>query len=142
MSQLIQNLVRNYDSVDLDVFKDQPMAAASVIYEGAALGLVGTTGVVRQLVAADVFAGFANRKADNSAGAAAARNISCKLKGQIQLNVVGVTGNLDVDSVVYASDSNTFTKTSTGNTAIGKIVRWISGTLCVVAFEADVLRSL
>ena len=142
MAQLIQNLVRNYDSTDMETFKELPMAAASVIYEGAALGLVGATGVVRQLVAADIFAGFANRKADNSAGVAAARNISAKLKGQIQLNVTGVTGNGDVDTPVYASDSNTFTKTAAGNTAIGKIIRWISGTLCVVAFEADVVRSL
>lgn len=138
MSTLAKNSVRAYEEGDIN---ELPAVNADIIYEGAAVGDNGS-GYARPLVAADPFLGFATRKCDNSAGAAGAKNVKVKEKGKIILSVTGVTGVGDVGDAVYASDDDTFTKTSSGNSAIGKIARHISGTSCVVAFEAVQVRSI
>lgn len=58
------------------------------------------------------------------------------------LSVTGVTGVGDVGTTVYASDDDTFTLTSTSNTAVGKIARYISGTKVDVEYEADYAQSI
>ena len=121
--------------------QELPMIAADIIYEGAAVGDNGS-GLARPLVATDPFLGFAERTADNSAGAASAKNVRVRTRGQVQLTVVGASSAADVSETVYASDDDTFTLTSTSNTAIGKVSRWVSGTTCIVAFEALPFRSL
>ena len=121
--------------------QDLPMIAADIIYEGAAVGENGS-GYFRPLVAADPFAGFAERTVDNSAGAAGAVNVRVKPRGRVILPVVGVTAVTDEGATVYASDDDTFTLTSTSNSAIGKITRYISGTTVEVYFEASSFRSL
>src|SRR5574337_60984 len=100
----------------LGAHNDLPVIASDIIYEGAAVGENGA-GYFRPLVAADPFAGFAQSTVDNSAVA-------------------------DEGSTVYASDDDTFTLTSTSNTAIGKITRYISGTTVEVYFEASSFRSI
>lgn len=120
---------------------DLPAVAADIIYEGAAVGENGA-GYFRPLVAADPFAGFADRRCDNSAGAAGAENVRVRFRGRTILSVVGVTGLTDEGSTVYASDDDTFTLTSTGNSAIGKVTRFISGTTVEVYFESASVRSL
>jgi hypothetical protein len=65
-----------------------------------------------------------------------------KQRGEIVLSVTGVASADDVGQTVYASDDDTFTLTSTSNSSIGKVARWISGTTCVVYFEAVPVRSL
>ena len=50
---------------------EYPVIASDIIYEGAAVGLVPASGHARPLAAGDRFVGFAEQKADNSAGAAA-----------------------------------------------------------------------
>lgn len=121
--------------------QDLPMIAADIIYEGAAVGENGS-GYFRPLVAADPFAGFAERTVDNSAGAAGAVNVRVKPRGRVILPVVGVTAVTDEGATVYASDDDTFTLTSTSNSAIGKITRYISGTTVEVYYEASSFRSL
>lgn len=121
--------------------QDLPMIAADIIYEGAAVGENGA-GYFRPLVALDPFAGFAERTVDNSAGAAGAVNVRVKPRGRVILPVVGVTAVTDEGATVYASDDDTFTLTSTGNSAIGKITRYISGTTVEVYYEASSFRSL
>ncbi len=138
MSTLAKNKVRNYEIGDLN---DLPVIASDVIYEGAAVGENGS-GYFRPLVAGDNFAGFATRKADNSLGSAGDINVNVKPKGRIELDVTGVTAVTDEGSTVYASDDDTFTLSSTNNSAIGKIIRWISGTKCLVKFEAVSFRSI
>lgn len=125
----------------LGELQDLPVVASDIIYEGAAVGENGS-GYFRPLVAADAFAGFAERQADNSAGAAGAINVRVKTRGRVILSVAGVTAVTDEGSTVYASDDDTFTLTSTSNSAIGKIVRHISGTTVEVYFEASSFRSL
>jgi hypothetical protein len=138
MTTLADNKPRDYETGQ---FNDLPVVATDIIYEGAAVGENGS-GYFRPLVAADNFAGFAVKKADNSAGIAGAINVKVQQKGRIQLSVTGVTAVTDEGSNVYATDDNTFTLTSSGASAIGKIIRWISGTSCIVAFEALSVRSI
>lgn len=123
--------------VDIDL----PVIASDIIYAGAAVGENGS-GYFRPLVAADPFAGFALLRADNSAGAAGAVNVHVRARGIAILNVTGVTAVTDEGSTVYASDDDTFTLTAGSNTAIGKIIRHISGTRVEVAFESASLRSI
>jgi hypothetical protein len=66
MTTLAANKPRAFEGGNRNSF---PVIAADIIYEGAAVGLVDGTGHARPLAAGDRFAGFAERKADNSAGA-------------------------------------------------------------------------
>lgn len=138
MATLAADKARNFELGDL---QDLPMIASDIIYEGAAVGDNGS-GLARPLVAADPFLGFAERTADNSAGAASALRVRVRTRGQVQLAVTGAASAADVSETVYASDDDTFTLTAGSNTAIGKVSRWVSGTTCIVAFEAAYLRSL
>lgn len=138
MTTLAADKARNFELGDL---QELPMIGSDIIYEGAAVGDNGS-GLARPLVAADPFLGFAERTADNSAGAASALRVRVRTRGQVQLAVTGAASAADVSETVYASDDDTFTLTAGSNTAIGKVSRWVSGTTCIVAFEALPLRSL
>ncbi|MEO8153568.1 MAG: hypothetical protein ABI605_10900 [Rhizobacter sp.] len=138
MTTLAANKARAYEIGDNNAL---PMIAADIIYEGAAVGDNGA-GLARPLVATDPFLGFATRQADNSAGAASAVRVELKQRGEIELVVTGVASADDVGVTVYAADDDTFTLTSSGNTAIGKVVRWVTGTTCVVYFEGVQVRSI
>jgi hypothetical protein len=138
MTTLAADKSRAYELGDI---QELPVVATDIIYEGAAVG-DNASGYARPLVAADPFLGFAESKVDNSAGAAGDKNVRVRVRGQIVLSVTGVTGVGDVGETVYASDDDTFTLTSTSNTAIGKVARYISGTAVVVAFEALPHRSI
>lgn len=124
-----------------EVDNDLPVIASDIIYGGAAVGENGA-GYFRPLVAADPFEGFALMRADNAAGAAGAVNVRVRQAGRVVLNVTGVTAVTDEGSTVYASDDDTFTLTSAGNSAVGKITRFISGTQVEVYFEAVSIRSI
>ena len=115
--------------------EDYPVAASSVIYEGSAVG-ENASGYARALVALDKFLGFAVFAADNSAGAAGAIRVEVRKKGNVRLAVVGSAITSNDRPAVYASDDGTFTLTSTGNSQIGYVSRWISGTDCIVEFDA------
>jgi hypothetical protein len=134
---LTQDTPRAYELGDMN---DLPVKASTTIYEGAAVGL--DSGYARGLVAGDTFQGFATKQADNSDGDAGAINVRVKRKGLASLAVTGVTAVTDVGSTVYASADGTFTLSSTSNSSIGKIVRWVSGTTCIVAFEGAGDRSI
>lgn len=115
-----------------------PVIAADIIYEGAAVGMVVGTGHCRPLAAGDVFVGFAERQADNSAGAAAAINVDLIKSGQVQLAVTGAVIT-DIGQPVYASDDDTFVFTPTG-VFIGFVKRFVSAGVVVVAFDAGVYK--
>lgn len=140
MTTLAADSIRTYEAGANDIFNDLPAVATDILYEGSAAGM--SSGYARPLVAGDSFAGFVHRQCDNSAGAAGAKNVKVRQKGHIIAAVVGVTAVTDVGSTVYMSDDNVFTLSSTSNSSIGKIIRWISSTSCVVAFEAVSLRSI
>jgi hypothetical protein len=138
MTTLADNKVRTYESED---YNDLPVIDSEIVYEGSAVGENGS-GYFRPLVAGDDFAGFSIRKVDNADGEAGDKRVKVLQRGKIILDVTGVSAVTDEGSTVYASDDNTFTLTASNYSSIGKIVRWISGTKCVVYFEAVSLRSI
>lgn len=125
-------------------FADLPVIAADIVYEGAAVGESSTNGTGRPLVAADGFMGFAVRRCDNSAGSANDRKIRVMTSGYVaNLPVTGLDNINDLGSTVYASDDDTFTLASTGNSAIGKVQSYdgVSG-FGTVYFESIDVRSI
>lgn len=112
-----------------------PVIASDIIYEGAAVGVVVGTGHARPLAAGDRFAGFAEAKADNSAGAAAAINVRVVESGKIQMSVSGAVIT-DVGQPVYATDDNTFVFLPTDAVFVGFVHRFVSSGVVVVAFDA------
>ena len=148
MAQLTVQTPRAYGLGYIRSKNDLPVKAAVAIFEGSMLG-DDAAGAARQLVAADPFLGFAERDVDNTAGAVGAKTVRTIERGQVRMPVTGATGIGDVGEIVYASDGNTLTMTSTSNTPVGKIKRYVGTleggsdtTLCDVEFEAVQVRSL
>lgn len=131
MTTLATNKPRAFELGDRN---ELPVIAADIIYEGAAVGDNGS-GYARPLVAGDPFRGFAEAKADNAAGAAGAVNVRVIEEGKIQL-AIGSLAITDVGKPVYASDDDTFTLTASTNTHIGRVHRFVSTGVGVVAFSA------
>jgi len=132
MATRASNAGRSYSNLGQQA--ELPVIAADIIWEGSMVSLTAG-GLANPLVAAEIFAGFCAEKADNSAGAASA--IRCKVhrRGDVIMDVVGVTAITDVGALVYASDDDVLTLTSTSNTLIGRVIEWLGGTKCRVYFE-------
>jgi hypothetical protein len=113
---------------------EYPVIASDIIYEGAAVGVVDGTGHARPLTAADRFVGFAEQKADNSAGTAAAKNVRVIESGQVQLSVSGAVIT-DVGQPIYATDDNAFAFSPVGGVFIGTVSRFVSSGIVIVAFD-------
>lgn len=135
MTTLAANSVRSYE---LGERNDIPVIASDIIYEGAAVGVVPASGHARPLAAGDRFAGFAESKADNSAGSAAAINVRVVKSGEVQLSVSGAVIT-DVGQPVYATDDDTFTFLPTSAVFIGFVKRYVSSGVAIVEFDAGVL---
>lgn len=125
-----------------DVLTELPVKGSTRIYEGAAVGI--TSGYARGLAAGDEFAGFARFPANNSASSTdGAIRVSIVPQGiLLGVSVTGATAVTHVHDTVYMSDDGTFTLSSTGNVAVGKIIRWISSGVADVFFQSLALRSL
>lgn len=117
---------------------DHPVIAADIIYDGAAVGIVKSTGLARPLTSADIFAGFSERQADNSDGAASAIYVRVTRKGRVVLPVTGAVIT-DVDKHVWATDDDTFQLHGAGGVYIGKAVRYIESGKLEVEFDAGVM---
>jgi predicted RecA/RadA family phage recombinase len=143
MATLAANKSRAYDLNPME-YGELPVIASDIIYEGAAVGESVSTGTARPLVAADTFLGFAAENVDNSTGAAAAKNVKLITTGAVWLTVTNGDNINDVGDTVYASDDDTFTLASTGNTAIGKVIRYDATRTnkVLVRFEAAAVRSI
>lgn len=136
MTTLAANKPRAYE---LGERNHLPVIASDIIYEGAAVGLVRSTGHARPLVATDKFVGFAVSKADNSAGAAAAINVETVKSGEIELTVSGVTIT-DIGQPVYATDDDTFTMSPVSSVFVGFVKRFVSSGVAVIEFDASCYR--
>lgn len=112
-----------------------PVIASDIIYEGGAVGIVKASGHARPLTSADKFAGFAESKADNSAGAAAAINVRTVTRGVAVLSVSGAVIT-DVHQPVYATDDDTFVFLPTGGVYIGRVIRFVSSDVVEVEYDA------
>jgi len=133
LATLAADKPRSYELGDLN---DIAVIASDIIYEGAAVGAVKGTGHARPLAATDKFVGFAASKADNSAGAAAAINVTVRKRGQVQLSVSGAVIT-DVGQPVYATDDDTFVFLPTGGVFIGSVKRFVSSGVVVVEYDID-----
>lgn len=132
MTTLAADKPRTYQ---LGEIEEYPVIAADIIYEGAAVGENGS-GYARPLVAADPFLGFNIETADNAAGSAGDIRVKVKTRGRIVLPISGLAITANDRPPVYASDDDTFTLTSSGNTRIGHVSRWVSTGIAVVEFDA------
>lgn len=138
MTTLAANAQREYQLGDTEEY---PVIASDIIYQGAAVGENGS-GYSRPLQAGDPFQGFAEAKADNSAGSAGDVTVRVKARGRVTLNVAGASAVTANDRpAVYASDDNTFTLTATSNSLIGYVSRWISSGVAVVEFDALAVKA-
>lgn len=116
-------------------YNDLPVAASSLIFEGCAVG-DNASGYMRKLVAGDDFRGFADRQADNSLGAAGDINVRLRRRGAVTLAISGLAIT-DVDAPIYASDDGTFTKTATSNSYVGRVIRFVSSGIGIVAYDVS-----
>lgn len=132
MTTLAVNKQRPFELGDRN---EHPVIAADIIYEGAAVGLVAGTGHARPLAAGDKFGGFAESKADNAGGAAAAINVRVIEQGKVELAVSGAVIT-DVGQPVYATDDDTFVFSPVGGVFIGFVSRFVSAGIAVVDFDA------
>ncbi len=133
MTTLAADNARDYEIGERNEF---PVIASDIIYEGAAVGLVNASGHARPLTSADKFVGFAEKKADNSSGAAAAVNVRTIKKGAVKLAVTGAVIT-DVGLPVYASDDNAFSFIKTSGVFIGFFRRYTASGYGIVEFDVD-----
>lgn len=132
MTTLAANQTRDYQLGDAEEY---PVIASDIIYQGAAVG-ENASGYARPLVAGDRFLGFAEAKADNSAGAAGAVTVTVKARGRVKLAISAIAITANDRPAVYASDDDTFTLTASTNSLIGYVSRWISTGYAVVEFDS------
>lgn len=142
MTTLAANKPRSYEGGLTRIEESGlPVIASDIIYEGAAVGVVAASGHGRPLVAGDKFAGFANAKADNSAGVAAAINVDLRTSGYIHIPVTGavITDGAINGLPVYASDDDTFSFSPVGGSFVGFFHRYVSSGVAIVRFDVDAL---
>ena len=133
MTTLASNQPRGIETGDNNHI---PIIAAEIMYRGGAVGVVKATGHGRPLQSGDRFAGFARENCNNSAGAAADKNIDVQRRGAIQLSVSGAVIT-DYGQPVYATDDDTFVFSPVGAVFIGFVKRFVSAGVAVVEFDAD-----
>lgn len=135
MTTLAADALRTFE---IGIIQEYPMIAADIIYGHAAVGLVAASGHARPLVAGDKFAGFAEKRVDNSTGAAAAKNVRVQHRGKVVLPITGcVITDQAVDNLpVYASDDDAFSFNPADGSFVGFLDRYISAGVGLVRFDA------
>lgn len=129
MAQLTQNKKRKFSHVGIN---EIGVTGGGVIYEGSAVS-EAADGYANQLVAGETFLGFALEKVDNAAGADGAKNVKLQTEGLVYVSGMTVAAT-NLGALVYMSDGDTFTLTSTSNTQVGRIYRFIDTSNCIVKF--------
>jgi hypothetical protein len=137
-----------------------PMLTNTQLFAGAAVMLdAAGLAVVAAALATQKFAGFAKQYADNRTGsprggASGAEQVECETKGKVWLTVTNGSNwaRTDVNAtLVYATDSDTFTTSAgTNNIIIGKVIHVPESLVAaattvgevLVAFEAVAERSI
>ena len=127
------------DSINVEekdgVLVDSPVVASDIIYRGAMV-MHNTAGFLAPAAtgAGSIFAGISEEEVDNSGGAAGDERCKHKITGRYLLTGSGFVQG-DVGEIVYASDDQTITKTSTNNPLVGKIDDFVSATQVWVNLE-------
>ncbi len=135
MTTLAKDTPRDYELGERNEFA---VIASDIIYEGAAVGLVIASGHARPLTSVDKFGGFAEKQADNSAGAAAAINVRTIKSGKVKLAITGAVIT-DINQPVYAQDDNAFSFIKTSGVFVGFMRRFVASGYGIVEFNAGVL---
>jgi len=125
----------------LGEYADHPVVADTVIYEGA-LVTIDADGFATNLVGADAattfLAGIAFRGVSNAGGASGAKMVKVR-RGQRYYEVaLSSAAQTDVGAVLYATDENTFTLTSTGAKAIGHVAQLAGTNKVIVRLEPEI----
>ncbi len=141
MTTLAADKARKFENVNQQVQNSLPIIAADTIFCGALVGDNGS-GYARPLVAGDSFWGICVDQCENEDGSAGAKFVNVLSECYIVVAVIGASAVTDVDSTVYAADDNTFTLSSTSNSTVGIVHRWVSSTTCVVHCQAISERSI
>lgn len=135
MTTLAADALRNFE---LGTIEEYAVIASDIIYAHAAVGLVDASGHARPLVAGDRFVGFAELRCDNSAGAAAAKNVRVMASGKVQLSVSGAVIT-DQGQPVYATDDDTFAFNPVGGSFVGRVDRFVSSGVVIVKFDVGTM---
>jgi hypothetical protein len=137
MTTLATNKPRAYEGAEQIEQSGAGVIAADTVYEGAAVGIVDATGYAQPLAATlNRFGGFCVAKAVNETGAAGDVNVDVITRGRVQLTVSGVLIT-DRGQPVYATDDDTFQMSPVGGIYIGRVHRWVSSGVAIVAFDVD-----
>lgn len=136
---------RNYDLNVPQVADEIPVAAATTIYEGAAL-TIDANGDAVNLTGTSGFAGFARETVVNS-GAAGAKTVKVWAKGALEFNLTTDTmAKTDRGGTIEMSDNDTFRLAAaiTGCPVgkIGRVVTTGAGGKGILLFAADAYRDL
>lgn len=117
-------------------FNSVGIIADDIVYEGAMVG-DNASGYGRPLVAGDPFLGHSLVQVDNTGGAAGAKNIRLRTgryRGKCTISGVLIT---DVGKEVYASDDDTYTLSSYGNSRVGMIIMYVTTNTAIVEFQTN-----
>jgi len=110
--------------------------ADDIVFEGALVG-DNFAGYGRPLVAGDLFVGHSLEQVVNTGGLAGAKNIRLRTgryRGKVTISGVLIT---DVGKEVYASDDDTYTLSSYGNSRVGVVIRYDSTNKAIVEFQTN-----
>lgn len=142
MAALTENTKRDFGVNTDPMGNDLPLGANALAYEGAAMegeaGFLFPAGTGGG--ATEVFAGFVQRLADNSAGLDGDLTVRVQERGTVELPVTGVTSATPVGAEVFASTDNDFTLSASGFAVpIGRVRRVVEAGIAIVAFESAAL---
>lgn len=144
---LSANTPRAFDPAVDAIRSDVPLGAAIHAYEGdfmAVSSATATAGYARPFATGDTeFLGVSDYDVDNAAGSNGTLNAKIRAQGVLKnVAVTGATAATHINDTVYATTSGTLTLSSTGNLAVGKVLRWISSGVCDVFFQGAAARSI
>lgn len=125
-------------------FARRPLAASETPYRGGLMGYPAASAFARILQAGDRLAGICTMTVPE-AGAAAGDVAVEIIEGVFKIYVpaiTGATGASDIDDAVYASDGNTYTKTSSSNTRLGTITDYRDGMFEITCVTAGIREAL
>lgn len=119
---------------DVGEYGTVPVTASTTIYAGNMVGIVPATGYARGLNAGDIFAGHAREGIADTTGSAGGSNVTV-LRGiyRLQVTITGVAVT-DVGATVFGSAAAAYTLTAGANTAVGRVVRYVTTDTAVVEF--------
>lgn len=118
-----------------------PVLTNTNIFEGMAVSL-DANGLAKAAAATDpFFAGFALEDCLNNPGASGAKQVRVRKQGRVQLAVAAVAATSH-GAAVYAGPDDAFDLVATSRLGIGRVDRFISSGVAIVAFNASSLNTL